>query len=87
MTQQNYSQIPYQDAPRNSSSFVLSLLGVIMAFIFPLAGFVLSLLGLKQAKEAGESTTLATVGWILNAVILVGGLLFFLGFLLLVAFI
>ncbi len=54
----------------------LGIVGFVLAFFFPLAGLILSIVASKKAKQAGVKFGLATAGIILNAVFLALGALF-----------
>ena len=54
-----------------ASTNVMAILGLVFVFIFPLAGLVLSIIGLSQAKKRNESRTLPTVGIVVNLVFVV----------------
>lgn len=54
---------------------VMSIVGLVLAFIFPPAGLSLSIVGYKKSKRVGANTTVAIVGIILNSVLLASSLL------------
>ena len=55
---------------------VLSIVGFILAFVFSLAGLIVSLIALSQIKKTGErGHGLALAGVILSAVFLVVGII------------
>ncbi len=49
--------------------------GLICAFLCPLIGLILSIIGRSKAKEAGAGEGLATAGIIISIVIMVLGLI------------
>jgi Domain of unknown function (DUF4190) len=64
----------------------MAVAGIILAFIFPLAGLIVSLIALSQIKrEPQEGRGLALAGAIVSAVYMVVSLLFFIGFFWLIA--
>lgn len=54
----------------------LSIIGLVLAFLFPLVGIFLSVIGRNKSKKAGASTTVGTVGVVLNIISLVISLLY-----------
>ena len=55
---------------------VLAIVGFILAFVFSLAGLVVSIIAFSQIKKTGErGHGLALAGVILSAVFLVGGII------------
>jgi outer membrane biosynthesis protein TonB len=72
--------------PAEDPGKLLSILGLVCTFIaFHLPGLILSIIGRKRSKKAGYSTTLATVGIVLNSIFMVVtigviGLITFLGY-------
>jgi preprotein translocase subunit SecG len=53
----------------------LGIVGLVLAFVFALAGIIVSAIALKKSKEAGFQNTIAKVGLILSIVFLVIGLI------------
>ncbi len=62
--------------PQASTTDILGIISLVCAFIgLALIGFILGLVGVSQAKKAGRSTTLSKIGWILNLVFMIIGLI------------
>jgi hypothetical protein len=58
--------------PAEDPGKLFSILGLVCAFIaFQLPGLILSIIGRKKSKKAGYSTTLGTVGIVLNIIFMV----------------
>lgn len=55
----------------------LGIIGLVMAFIFPLIGVVLSGLAMSKSKKAGHKNTIAVIGLVLNIIFLVFSVLIF----------
>lgn len=53
----------------------LGIVGLVLAFVFALAGIIVSAIALKKSKEAGFKNTIAKVGLILSIVFLVIGII------------
>lgn len=53
----------------------LGIVGLVLAFVFSLAGIIVSAIALKKSKEAGFQNTIAKVGLILSIVFLVIGVI------------
>ena len=53
----------------------LGIVGLVLAFLFPLLGLILSIVASNQSKAAGVPNTTAKVGIILSIVFLVLGLI------------
>jgi hypothetical protein len=64
-------QVPYTPTPAHDPGRVLGLVGLILAFIAPVIGLILSLLGQSQAKAAGIPNPLARAGVIASIIMMV----------------
>lgn len=53
----------------------LGIVGLVLAFVFSLAGIIVSAIALKKSKEAGFQNTIAKVGLILSIVLFVLGVI------------
>ena len=53
----------------------LGIVGLVLAFVFALAGIIVSAIALKKSKEAGFKNTIAKVGLILSIVLFVVGVI------------
>ena len=51
----------------------LGIVGLVLAFLFPLLGLILSIVARVQSKNAGVKNTPATVGIVLSIIFLVVG--------------
>jgi preprotein translocase subunit SecG len=53
----------------------LGIVGLVLAFVFPLAGIIVSVIAKNQSKAAGVENTPAKIGLILSIVFLVLGII------------
>lgn len=53
----------------------LGIVGLILAFVFPLAGIIVSVIAKNQSKAAGVENTPAKIGLILSIIFLVLGII------------
>lgn len=67
--------VPNTQQPVRDPGSTLAIIGVILAFIFTIAGLVVSIIARNKSRAAGFRNTLATVGIWLNASLLVISLL------------
>lgn len=58
---------PAKTQPQTDPGKGLAVAGIILAFLIPLVGLILSIIGLSKSKKAGHKNTLGVVGIILNA--------------------
>src|SRR5690606_26098953 len=58
-------------APGQSDGKTLGIVGLVLAFLFSLAGLIVSLIARSQSKKAGVKNTPATVGVVLSIIFLV----------------
>ncbi len=66
---QNFSQPAQQQQQQPAQSNTMALVGFILAFLMPLIGLILSIIGLKRAPEYnGNGKGLATAGIIIGAI-------------------
>jgi len=64
-------------APTSASDGkTLGIVGLVLAFLFPLAGLIVSIIARNQSKAVGVENTPAKVGLILSIIFLVLGVLF-----------
>ena len=63
----------YEDRPKKSNT--LAIIGFILSFIFPAAGFVCSIMGLKKVYECNSGHGLAVAGIIISIANFVIGLI------------
>lgn len=68
-----YGDAPAQPTGKNS---VLSIVGLVLAVLFPLVGLIISIVAWKHAAETGDNRTLAKVGIIVGAVLFVVGIIY-----------
>jgi hypothetical protein len=61
--------------PAISNGRTLGVVGLVLAFVFSLAGLIVSLIARGQSKAAGVRNTPATVGVVLSIIFLVLGVL------------
>ena len=59
-----------------SDGKTLGIVGLVLAFLIPLAGLIVSIIARNQSKAAGVENTPAKVGLILSIIFMVLGLLF-----------
>jgi hypothetical protein len=62
-------------APAASDGKTLGIVGLVLAFLFSLAGLIVSLIARSQSKKAGVPNTPATVGIVISIIGLVIGLI------------
>ena len=62
-------------APAASDGKTLGIVGLVLAFVFSLAGLIVSLIARSQSKKAGVPNTPATVGIVISIIGLVIGLI------------
>jgi hypothetical protein len=67
-------------APVASDGKTLGIVGLILAFVFSLAGLIVSLMARSQSKKAGVPNTPATVGIVISIIGLVLGLIWIIVF-------
>jgi hypothetical protein len=67
-------------APVASDGKTLGIVGLILAFVFSLAGLIVSLIARGQSKAAGVPNTPATVGIVISIIGLVLGLIWIIVF-------
>ncbi|WP_261164930.1 DUF4190 domain-containing protein [Microbacterium sp. Marseille-Q6965] len=67
--QQGYGQQAY--TPDDYPGKTLGIVGLVFAFVFALAGLIISAIALNQSKQAGFKNTPAKIGLILSIVFLV----------------
>ncbi len=62
-----------------SVSYLLGILSIVFAFFTPLAGLVLGIIGLRQAKKgkSEKGKKLSTIGIIISAILLVLSIVLF----------
>lgn len=65
----------YGAAPASVPGKGLSIAGLILAFLAPLIGLILSIIGRSQAKQAGAPTGMATAGIIVSIVVMIVALI------------
>ncbi len=65
--------VPTPPAPNSAEDpgKVMAIVGIVLAFVFALAGLIVSIIANKKSKAAGFHNSLASVGIILNVVFLV----------------
>jgi hypothetical protein len=66
---------PAAAAPADYPGKTLGIVGLVLAFLFSLAGLIVSAIALNQSKAAGFKNTPAKVGLILSIIFLVLGVL------------
>jgi len=59
-----------------SDGKTLGIVGLVLAFVVPLAGLIVSIIARNQSKTAGVENTPAKVGLILSIIFLILGVLF-----------
>ncbi|MFP7761912.1 DUF4190 domain-containing protein [Marisediminicola sp. LYQ134] len=69
----------YSNAPATGEDpgKTLGIVGLVLAFVFTLAGLIVSIIAARKSKAAGFKNTPAKVGIILSIVFLVLGVIFF----------
>ncbi|MGV9769061.1 DUF4190 domain-containing protein [Microbacterium sp. NPDC003461] len=72
-----YGQPAYgqQYAPDDYPGKTLGIVGLVLAFVFALAGLIVSAIALNQSKQAGFKNTPAKIGLILSIVFLALGII------------
>lgn len=71
------SQQPsYAPAPASQENNTLSIVGIVLAVLFPFIGLIVSGIAWYQAKNEGRSIKLARIGVIIGAVLLVLNVIF-----------
>lgn len=55
-----------------SDGKTLGIVGLVLAFVFALAGLIVSIIARSQSKKAGVPNTPATVGLVLSIIFLIG---------------
>ncbi len=63
--------VPAAAAPAASDGKTLGIVGLILAFVFALAGLIVSAIARSQSKKAGVKNTPATVGLVLSIIFLI----------------
>ena len=63
--------VPASAAPPASDGKTLGIVGLVLAFLFSLAGLIVSIIARKQSKAAGVSNGPATAGIIISIIGLV----------------
>ena len=53
----------------------LGIVGLVLAFVFPLAGIIVSVIAKNQSKAAGVENTPAKIGLILSIIFLILGII------------
>ena len=62
---------------------LMSILSIVFAFVFPLAGLILGIVALNQIKTSGEEgRILAIIGIVLSIIFMLGWILVLLGWIL-----
>lgn len=69
----SYGQQPY-GAPREDPGKTLGIVGLVLCFVVPLAGLIVSIIGKKKSRVAGFTNTPAKVGVILGWIFTIVGL-------------
>ncbi len=64
-----------RSTPADFPGRTLGVVGLVLAFLVPLVGAIVSAVALSQSKKAGYPNTLARVGVIVGAVLTVLGLI------------
>jgi hypothetical protein len=71
----NYADVPSYgtspDVPPTGKTSTLTIVSFVLAIIFPLIGFILSIVAWRQAAETGDNRGLAKAGIIVGAVLTV----------------
>jgi hypothetical protein len=62
---------PAPAAPSSDAGKTLGIVGLVLAFVFALAGLIVSIIARSQSKNAGVKNTPATVGLVLSIIFLV----------------
>lgn len=65
-------------APATSEDYpgkTMGIVGLILAFFFSIAGWIVSAIALKQSKDAGVQNTPAKIGLILSIIFTIGGVI------------
>ncbi len=81
MSQQNPYQAPAaqfeggQPTHREDPGKVLGILSLVFIVLFPLVGAILGFIGRKKSREAGFDGQLGNIGFIINTVLTVLGLI------------
>jgi hypothetical protein len=66
---------PTPAAPAASDGKTLGIVGVVLAFLIPLVGLIVSIVARGQSKRAGVSNGAATAGIIISIIIMVVGII------------
>lgn len=61
----------------SSKTDVLGIVSIVLAFFFTLAGLIVGIVGIIQAKKENRKATLSVVGTVLNTIFLLGGIAIF----------
>ena len=59
-----------------SDGKTLGIVGLVLAFVFALAGLIVSIIARNQSKAAGVPNTPATVGLVLSIIFLIGQIIY-----------
>jgi len=62
---------PAPAAPAGDAGKTLGIVGLVLAFVFALAGLIVSAIARSQSKAAGVKNTPATVGLVLSIIFLI----------------
>ena len=68
----NYGPPP-PAAAGNDKTTLWGVLGIVFAFCCPLLGIVFAVLSQREAQKVGKQPTLAYVGYVVNALAIIGG--------------
>ncbi|NUT37487.1 MAG: DUF4190 domain-containing protein [Hamadaea sp.] len=68
--------VPQPAAPAKDNTTLFGVLGIVLAFCCPLIGIVFAVLSQQQANKNGKPATLAIVGYVLNALSIIGGIVY-----------
>lgn len=66
------AQAPVPAVAAAAPGKTLGIVGLVLAFVFALAGLIVSAIARSQSKAAGVSNTPATVGIVLSIIFLIG---------------
>jgi len=64
-------------APAASDGKTLGIVGLVLAFVFAVAGLIVSLIARSQSKKAGVTNTPATIGIVISILVLIGYIILF----------
>ncbi len=67
--------VGYQAAPASTPGKTLGIVGLILAFLAPFIGLILSIVAKVQSRKAGVPNGIATAGIIVGAILTVIGLI------------